>query len=65
MTLRHRPVGEVNDLVHQQLRHRLTPYREPVWVRASRHPGWRWLGIVAGVVLWWGILYLIFSGGWR
>ena len=33
MTLKHRPMGEVNDLVHQQLRHRLTPYRPPALVR--------------------------------
>lgn len=57
--------GAVNDLVHQQLRHRLTPYQEPALGRASRHPGWRWLALVAGVGLWWGIIYLVFMGGWR
>lgn len=51
--------GAVNDLVHQQLRQRLTPYRELRIVRAARDPGWRWLAYVAGAVWVATLLYLL------
>jgi hypothetical protein len=54
---------QVNWLVHQSLRQRLTPYRAPVVIRVYRTPGGRWLFHVFAVVTAAIMLYLVFGWG--
>lgn len=56
---------QVNWLVHQSLRNRLTPYREPAVVRVARTPGGRWLFLMLGVVVSLFLFATVFVWGMR
>ena len=56
---------QVNWLVHQSLRQRLTPYREPAVVRVYRTDGGGFLIRLLVVVLVWVALYQLLMWGLR